>query len=198
MDTRGGTWCPRCHTKWHARRFVCPQPKPYGVCGALLVDRAPKDAKTKPMRVPTPKTPLQQLLERMDRRDFVEYKAALARGDVHQMHPGEELGFTASEPGHPLGRGYPLGRALRRDGQTHREWWMHVLRQDPCSYCGGPGGTIDHIEPRSKRVRGIGGAHSWLNYTGSCQPCNGRKSVRKMLLWMRSRHRHRKGVVSAA
>lgn len=43
--------------------------------------------------------------------------------------------------------------------------WAPVLRRDPCSYCGGPGGTVDHIVPQaagaakvarvSRRVQGV-------------------------------------------
>jgi 5-methylcytosine-specific restriction endonuclease McrA len=41
------------------------------------------------------------------------------------------------------------------------------LRADPCSYCGGPGGTIDHIIPAAR-----GGLSTSDNLTGSCEACN--------------------------
>jgi 5-methylcytosine-specific restriction endonuclease McrA len=41
------------------------------------------------------------------------------------------------------------------------------LRLDPCAWCGGPGGTIDHIVPRA-----VGAAATDLNLTGSCAACN--------------------------
>lgn len=40
------------------------------------------------------------------------------------------------------------------------------LRLDPCAYCGGPGGTIDHIVPRV-----AGGAPTAWNLTGACAAC---------------------------
>ena len=89
--------------------------------------------------------------------------------------------YLRDDPGNPLGKGYPLGRTLREDGESHREAWMRVLRADPCSYCGGPAGTVDHIEPQCRRASGLGGAHSWMNYCGACQRCNGRKSARSLL-----------------
>lgn len=54
-----------------------------------------------------------------------------------------------------------------------------ALRADPCSYCGGPGGTLDHIVPRSK-----GGMRGWTNLTGACQACNERKGSRSAVVFM--------------
>lgn len=93
--------------------------------------------------------------------------------------------YLRDDPGTPLGSS---GRTMREDGDTHREAWARVIRRDPCSYCGGPGGTLDHIEPRARRARGIGGVHSWTNFTGACGACNSSKSARGMLgyLWDRA------------
>jgi 5-methylcytosine-specific restriction endonuclease McrA len=41
------------------------------------------------------------------------------------------------------------------------------LRLDPCAYCGGPGGTIDHIVARA-----AGAAPTAGNLTGACPACN--------------------------
>lgn len=41
------------------------------------------------------------------------------------------------------------------------------LRRDPCAYCRGPGGTIDHIVSSSR-----GSAETVANLTGACEPCN--------------------------
>lgn len=89
-------------------------------------------------------------------------------------------------------------------GESHLMAWERVVRCDPCAYCGatihiGDGrglrdvgwwgsGTVDHIEPKTLPVRGIGGAHSWINVTGACGSCNGGKSRRSMLdyLWHRA------------
>ena len=78
----------------------------------------------------------------------------------------------------------PLGVTFREDGDTHREAWMRIIRRDPCSFCGGTGGTVDHVEPQSRTARGIGGAHSWANYVGCCVRCNGRKRDQKLLLFL--------------
>ncbi|SDR71661.1 HNH endonuclease [Agrococcus carbonis] len=42
-----------------------------------------------------------------------------------------------------------------------------------CAYCGGPGATIDHIQPVSR-----GGESSWLNTITACVACNGAKGNR--------------------
>lgn len=123
--------------------------------------------------------------------------------------------FLSDHPGNPLGKGYPLGRALRIEfrspgkrswrGESHYQWWMRVVRSDPCAYCGavihmGSGsnrrdvgwwgsGTVDHVEPQSRPVAGLGGAHSHMNVVGACDSCNCSKSDRHLLLWLLSRRR---------
>jgi len=95
--------------------------------------------------------------------------------------------FLRDDAGSPLGVGMPSGRPLRRDGERHYDAWLRLLRADPCAYCGGPGGTVDHVEPRSRPVRGLGGAHVWLNVVGACQRCNGAKADRSLLRFLRLR-----------
>ncbi len=51
-----------------------------------------------------------------------------------------------------------------------------ILRGDPCSYCGKPTDTIDHITPISR-----GGDGDWINLTSACRSCNGRKRTRSLL-----------------
>jgi hypothetical protein len=97
--------------------------------------------------------------------------------------------FLADHPGTPLGRGFPSGLTFREDGESHRAAWKRICQRDPCAYCGGPGGTLDHIEPKSRLARtgeaahsclpdplDHGGLHVWLNYSGACERCNSGKS----------------------
>jgi hypothetical protein len=46
-------------------------------------------------------------------------------------------------------------------------WYGTVVRYDPCSWCSGDGGTLEHVEPKSR-----GGRNSWKNYGGACYECN--------------------------
>jgi 5-methylcytosine-specific restriction endonuclease McrA len=105
--------------------------------------------------------------------------------------------WLRDDPGYPLGPGMPSGRTLRADGQSHRAWWMAVMRADPCSYCGRPagtrvledgrrlpGGTLDHVDPRSGRPRGGIGLHDWANYVGACASCNHKKGDDPLLLFL--------------
>jgi len=55
--------------------------------------------------------------------------------------------------------------------------WSSVLRNDPCAYCGGHGGTVDHIDPRSQKRPASG-----RRLTGCCSQCNNARGTRP-LLW---------------
>lgn len=70
--------------------------------------------------------------------------------------------------------------------------YAKLLRGDPCSYCGGPGGTIDHIRPLSGHPllppQGGGiGKQNWQNYTSACLSCNREKGVRGLLEFLLKR-----------
>lgn len=54
-----------------------------------------------------------------------------------------------------------------------------VLLADPCSYCGGPGGELDHIDPITRD--GDGG---FDNFTSACRTCNARKSDQTLLAFL--------------
>jgi 5-methylcytosine-specific restriction endonuclease McrA len=89
--------------------------------------------------------------------------------------------FLRDDPGHPLGGGgMPTGRPLGEDG-SHGARWMRLVRQDPCAYCGGPAGTVDHIRPQCRRDRTT---HRWVNWTAACTRCNGAKRDRSLLLFL--------------
>lgn len=72
-----------------------------------------------------------------------------------------------------------LGRNPFATRWNSRYRWL--VRQDPCSYCGGPGGTVDHIVPKM-----LGGPRwTWTNYTGACRKCNSsHKRAAPLLLWL--------------
>jgi hypothetical protein len=57
---------------------------------------------------------------------------------------------------------------------------VDLLRADPCAYCGGPGGTIDHIVP----IGGDGEKSPVANCTGACENCNHRKSHKPLLRFL--------------
>jgi 5-methylcytosine-specific restriction endonuclease McrA len=71
---------------------------------------------------------------------------------------------------------WALRRALRRASGSLELELVQMLRADPCSYCGGPGGTLDHIAPVS-----AGGTNDEANLVGACQPCNSRKGSAPLL-----------------
>lgn len=57
-----------------------------------------------------------------------------------------------------------------------------ALRRDPCAYCGGPGGVVDHIVAVA-----AGGVHEAENLTGACRRCNARKGTKSLLLFLANR-----------
>lgn len=57
--------------------------------------------------------------------------------------------------------------------------YMGELRRDRCPYCGGPGGTVDHVVSVKD-----GGDNTRFNMTGSCQSCNSSKGAKPLLQWL--------------
>lgn len=57
--------------------------------------------------------------------------------------------------------------------------WLKLIRRDPCSYCGGGGGTVDHIEPKVR-----GGLNHWSNYAPACRSCNSSKNDSPLLIYL--------------
>lgn len=60
--------------------------------------------------------------------------------------------------------------------------YMAILVTDPCSYCGWPGGEVDHITPIS-----AGGDGEWTNLTSACRGCNARKNDRSLMNFLNER-----------
>jgi 5-methylcytosine-specific restriction endonuclease McrA len=100
--------------------------------------------------------------------------------------------YLRDDAGSPLGPGMPSGAPRRADGESHYDAWLALVRRDPCSYCGAAGaaGTVDHVDPRSHPVRGLGTAHGWVNTVGACSRCNGAKRDLRLLVFL---HRRRWG-----
>lgn len=65
-------------------------------------------------------------------------------------------------------------RRLDRDEMTIE--YANIIADDPCSYCGETGGTIDHILPRK-----LGGSNLWVNLTSACGSCNSSKQDKNLL-----------------
>jgi hypothetical protein len=126
---------------------------------------------------------VQAALERLEREGWEQYKRELRRAASGPPLAPRDA-FAEDHPGHPLGPGYPTGRPLRDEGQSHRQAWAAIVRRDPCAYCGEEAGTVDHIEPQAHAARGLGGVHSWVNFTGACESCNTGKSDMPLLEWL--------------
>lgn len=75
-----------------------------------------------------------------------------------------------------------IGRRKRGMGEHVRIEDKSILRLDPCSYCGLPGGTVDHIVPRF-----AGGDSASGNLTGACRACQVEKGATSLLIYLAER-----------
>lgn len=85
---------------------------------------------------------------------------------------------------HPRLRNSPLFNPQREPTASEIFAYKRALRRDPCSYCGGHGGSHDHIVPCSA---GIEDVRDWRNLAGSCRRCNSTKQalpLLRALLWI--------------
>ena len=69
-----------------------------------------------------------------------------------------------------------MGKRVRVPGVGE---WYHILQRDPCSYCNGRGGTVDHVRPLA-----IGHDDGMANWAGACEGCNGRKADQGVLWFL--------------
>ena len=97
--------------------------------------------------------------------------------DYEQRHIAD---FLRDDAGTPLGSGMPSGSPLRADGQSHYEAWLALVRRTRArtapSAPARPGGTVDHVDPRSRQARGLGTAHGWQNTVGACRALQRRQA----------------------
>lgn len=80
---------------------------------------------------------------------------------------------------------YVNARRARLAGATARPLPKRVvrrLRAATCAYCGGPGGTVDHVVPLSR-----GGQHAEGNLVPACRPCNSSKADKLLIEWLIAR-----------
>jgi len=119
-----------------------------------------------------------------------ETRTSAAAHETRTSAAAARAEFLRDDAGTPLGaRAGGSGRPLREDGQSHYDAWLAQLRREACAYCGAPGGTVDHVEPRSRTVRGLGSAHGWVNVVGACCTCNQAKRDLPLLEFLRRRVR---------
>lgn len=85
----------------------------------------------------------------------------------------------------PMFDGYiwdPRIRDWKLSKSRRRSRWRTLMRREPCSYCGGPGGSIDHIVPLSQ-----GGMDKRWNCAPACRECNTEKGNRSLPAFLASR-----------
>lgn len=80
---------------------------------------------------------------------------------------------------------YVHARRARLAGATSRPLPKRLLqrmRTAVCAYCGGPGGTVDHVVPLSR-----GGQHTEGNLVPACRSCNSSKADKLLVEWRLTR-----------
>ena len=65
---------------------------------------------------------------------------------------------------------------IQRGDMRRNPAWVAVLLRDPCVWCGGPGGTRDHIYPVA-----LGGSKYDSNVAGACHHCNSVRGCKRVL-----------------
>jgi 5-methylcytosine-specific restriction endonuclease McrA len=63
-------------------------------------------------------------------------------------------------------------------GEVDKDY-IKILLNDPCSYCNGPAGEVDHIDALT-----AGGTNDWDNMTAACKSCNSGKFNLPLLQYM--------------
>jgi 5-methylcytosine-specific restriction endonuclease McrA len=74
---------------------------------------------------------------------------------------------------------------VRKARDPEEKDYLRALLIDPCSYCGAPATSIDHIVPSH-----LEGDDHWENYTAICGSCNSQKGTATLLgclAWFRER-----------
>jgi 5-methylcytosine-specific restriction endonuclease McrA len=102
-----------------------------------------------------------------------------------QRQPAERLAsYKQRYANTPRGRAKRHAHNLRRRqavGNLPWRWAAH-LRNDPCAYCGGAGGEVDHIVPVA-----AGGTSGFENLIGACRRCNAQKHTVPLLSFLLAR-----------
>jgi 5-methylcytosine-specific restriction endonuclease McrA len=110
------------------------------------------------------------LAERLRKYAAANPEAAAASGERYRAKPEKRAARNARN------RAYFARRRAVMDPREDLVAAYLMLERDPCAYCGGPGGTVDHIEPLAD-----GGTHTVDNLAGACKRCNGGKCNRSLL-----------------
>ena len=70
-------------------------------------------------------------------------------------------------------------RSAARAASLRANAYRTSLTNDPCAYCGSPGGSLDHIDAKDR-----GGSDADDNLTGACHDCNSRKWTTPLLRFL--------------
>jgi 5-methylcytosine-specific restriction endonuclease McrA len=70
-------------------------------------------------------------------------------------------------------------REQARIAKQDDDQYLALVRSDPCSYCGEPSDTLDHIVPRY-----VDDDDDWSNLTAACMRCNTGKGRNSLLVYL--------------
>jgi 5-methylcytosine-specific restriction endonuclease McrA len=157
---------------------ICGQTKPLAsfapnrkmLDGRLHQCRACLAEKTKARRARDPDRYLGRRRARYAANRDVENARTNAWKQAHPEHIVKSRLSTRRADGR-----YAVGQTYSDISCEAAEYGVLLLK-DPCSYCGGPAGDLDHIIAVAE-----GGTNDWDNLTATCRSCNSRKRDRPML-----------------
>lgn len=117
-----------------------------------------------------------------ERRKKDPYKADAPGRKYRASEKGKETRRARDRRYYQEKKPYYLTKAATRRGVPYTEEakeYISIILDDPCVYCGGPSGTVDHIQPISK-----GGLGDWDNLAPACHSCNSGKCDRDLLQFL--------------
>lgn len=120
---------------------------------------------------------------RIAKRDELAQKTMAWRAANRERHRAYSRQWALENPERTRSNARESQRRRRVGRNRLAIGFADILRRDPCSYCGGSAGHIDHIQAVAQ-----GGQSDWANLTSACVSCNSSKSDESLLLFMGRHH----------
>jgi 5-methylcytosine-specific restriction endonuclease McrA len=181
--------CSRCgETKPVAEFYTWTNGKPRGMCKPCLLayntewrERNPEALRASRAKRRDKDRELQRRWYEAHRddpayRDMVNARSRAWREANRERHRENARRWQLENPERHRASTREHARRRRLGQDADAIAFAAILRRDPCAYCGGPAGEIDHIIAIDQ-----GGPNTWDNLTAACKNCNSQKRTIPLL-----------------